>query len=113
MNRYIAMREFSETAEQDMRNALVLDPNNVYAHAMLGNWLLLNHRDLAEAMQHFSAAEATGTERPFVRRYELGALNNDDEPGARAAVMRIAYAMKQQQEPLDAETQAQRPWLLL
>jgi Tfp pilus assembly protein PilF len=103
MNRYLAMREFSETAEQDMRTALALDPNNVYAHAMLGNWLLINHRGLAEAMQHFSAAEATGKERPFVRRYELGALYNDEEPGARAAVMKIAHVMQQNKEPLDAE----------
>jgi len=103
MNRYIAMREFDSTAEQDMRNALTLDPNNVHAHAMLGNWLLVNHRSLAEALQHFSAAEATGKERPFVRRYELGALDSDEEPGARAAVMKIANTMRQNNEPLDVE----------
>ena len=103
MNRYIAMREFDSTAEADMRNALKLDPANVYAHAMLGNWLLVNHKSLSEALQHFSAAEATGKERPFVRRYELGALDGDEEPGARAAVMKIAYAMQQNYEPLDAE----------
>lgn len=103
MNRYIAMREFDGTAEQDMRTALTLDANNVYAHAMLGNWLLVNHHELAEALQHFAAAEATGKERAFVRRYELGALDHDEEPGARAAVMKIAHAMQQNNEPLDAE----------
>jgi tetratricopeptide (TPR) repeat protein len=102
MNRYIAMREFGPTAEQDMRDALAADPNNVYAHAMLGNWLLVNHHDLAEALQHFGAAEATGKDRSFVRRYELGALIHDEEPGARAAVMRIAHSMQQSNEPLDA-----------
>ncbi|MEO6803104.1 MAG: hypothetical protein ABI197_07670 [Granulicella sp.] len=103
MNRYIAMREFDSTAEQDMRNALMLDPNNVYAHAMLGNWLLVNHKSLSEGLQHFSAAEATGKERPFVRRYELGALDGDEEPGARTAVMKIVYAMQQNNEPLNGE----------
>jgi tetratricopeptide (TPR) repeat protein len=103
MNRYIAMREFDSTAEQDMRNALTLDPNNVYAHAMLGNWLLVNHGSLSEALQHFNAAEATDKERPFVRRYELGALDGDEEPGVRPAVMKIAHTMQQNKEPLNAE----------
>jgi tetratricopeptide (TPR) repeat protein len=102
MNRYIAMREFGATAEQDMRDALKLDPQNVYANAMLGNWMLVNHKSLPEAMQHFAASEASGKERAFVRRYELGALNHDEEPGARAAVMKIAYSMQQNNEPLDA-----------
>jgi hypothetical protein len=103
MNRYIAMREFDATAEQDMRTALTLDANNVYAHAMLGNWMVVNHKGLPEALQHFHSAEATGKERPFVRRYELGALDNDEEPGARAAVMTIANAMRVGNEPLTAD----------
>ena len=74
-----------------------------YAHAMLGNWLLVNHRSLSEALQHFGAAEMTGKERPFVRRYELGALDGDEEPGARTAVMKIANTMRQNNEPMDAD----------
>ena len=101
LNQGIAEREFGPAAEQNMRAALTLDPNNVYAQAMLGNWILQNHGDFAEAMLHLDAAAATGKARPFVRRLELGGLRYLDVKGARAAQVRVANEMRKGGEPLD------------
>ena len=38
LNRRIAQKEFGPAAERNLRQALVVDPGNVFAHAMLGNW---------------------------------------------------------------------------
>jgi tetratricopeptide (TPR) repeat protein len=101
LNQGIAEREFGPAAEQNMRAALTLDPNNVYAHAMLGNWMLQNHGDFAEAMRHLDAAAATGKARSFVRRLELGGLRYLDVKGARAAQVRVANDMRKGGEPLE------------
>lgn len=101
LNEKIAVREFSPAAEQNLRAALSLDANNVYANAMLGNWTLQNHGSVADAMRLFNVAEATGKERPLVRRLELGGLRYLDEKGARAAQIKIANDMRKGGEPLD------------
>jgi tetratricopeptide (TPR) repeat protein len=101
LNQGIAEREFGPAAEQNLRAALTLDPNNVYAHAMLGNWTLQNHGDFADAVRHLDAAAATGKVRPFVRRLELGGLRYLDVKGARAAQVRVANDMRIGGEPLD------------
>src|SRR6201999_2216636 len=49
LNQHIAEREFGPIAEHDLRAALALDPTNVYANAMLGNWMLQNGGNFAEA----------------------------------------------------------------
>lgn len=100
LNQRIADREFGSAAEQGFRAALATDPSNVYANAMLGNWLVQNNGDFKEAVQHFDAAVATGKARPFVRELQLGALINLDKRGARAAVVRAANDMRKTGEPL-------------
>lgn len=103
LNERIAEREFDDAAEQNLRAALQLDPTNVYANAMLGNWMLQNNKKLGDAMHNFDAAESTGKERPFVRDMELGGLHDLDQKGARAAQVKIADAMRRNGEPLDEE----------
>ncbi len=103
LNHHIAAREFGPSAEQNLRAALVTDPSNVYAHAMLGNWLTMNGGSLAEAAQHFNSAVATGKARAFVRSLQLAGLENVDEPGARAALMKALNEMRKNNEPLDPE----------
>jgi hypothetical protein len=56
------------------QRALKIDPNNVYAHAMWGHYLLRTPRGIAEAQTHFAAALASGRERSFVRLLQLLAL---------------------------------------
>ena len=101
LNQHIAEREFGPIAERDFRGALKLDPANVYAHAMLGNWLLQTGGSVAEASQHFAAALATGKERPLVRDMQLGGLIGYEQPGARAALVQAANAMRTGGESID------------
>ncbi|ADW71001.1 tetratricopeptide repeat protein [Granulicella tundricola] len=103
LNQHIAEREFGSTAVDNLHAALVTDPNNVYANAMLGNWMLQNHQSLPEAIRHFDTAVATGKERPLVRRYQLAAYDNLDAPGGRTAILKAVSSMRQANEPLDSE----------
>jgi tetratricopeptide (TPR) repeat protein len=103
LNQSMAEREFGPAAEQNLRAALKLDPQNVYANSMLGNWILQNNGDLAQAMSYFAMAAATGKARPFVRRLEMGALTYLDRKGARAAQIRVANDMRKGSESLDSE----------
>lgn len=103
LNEHIAEREFGPAAEQNLRAALQLDPQNVYANAMLGNWILQTHGDVAEAMGHLDMAVATGKARRYVRQLEMGGLTYLDEKGARAAQMKVANEMRKGGEPLSSE----------
>ncbi|MGA7340255.1 MAG: hypothetical protein WBE72_22115 [Terracidiphilus sp.] len=101
LNESMAEREFGTAPEQDFRAAVTLDPGNVYANAMLGNWMLQNNGDFDEAMRHLDVAVATGKERPWVRKLELGGLRYLDKKGARAAQVKVANDMRKGGEPLD------------
>jgi tetratricopeptide (TPR) repeat protein len=100
LNSKIAEREFGPDAENNLRAALKTDPNNVYANAMLGNWLLQTNGDLTEAMGHLQAAVATGKERAWVRSLEIGGLYGDEAHGVRAEIMKLANEMRKNGEPL-------------
>lgn len=106
LNQHIAEREFGPVAEQNFRAALAADPSNVYANAMLGNWLLQNRGSLTEATQHLNIAVSTGKARPFVRELQFGGLVDLDEKGARAEVVKAANDMRKSGEPLDEEDRA-------
>ena len=105
LNQHVAQREFppNAAAERDFRAALSLDPSNVYANAMLGNWLTMNGGKIADAVQHFNAAISTGKARTFVRTLQLAGLRNLDEPGARAALMRAVNEMRKAGESLSGD----------
>ncbi len=100
LNQHIAEREFGHVAEQNLRAALQVDPTNVYANAMLGNWMLQNGGDRTEAVNHFRTAVATGKVRPFVRRFEIGGLSHDEGP-LLPELFRTANEMRKDGEPLD------------
>jgi tetratricopeptide (TPR) repeat protein len=101
LNQHIAEREFGPVAEQDLRAALAVDPSNVYANGMLGNWMLRNGKNFTEAMQHINIAVSTGKVRPFIRKLQLGGLIYLDEKGARAEVVKAASDMRKSGESLD------------
>lgn len=103
LNQHIAAREFGPAAEQNLRTALAADPGNVYANAMLGNWLLQNGGSLSGAIQHFDTAVGSGKERAFVRRLQIGGLISFDGPGVRAELMKVADAMRRDGEPLQPD----------
>ncbi len=103
LNQKLAEREFGPAAEQNLRTALVTDPSNVYANAMLGNWMLQNNGSFREAIQHLNVAVATGKARSFVRKLQLGGLIYLDQKGARAELVKAANDMRKSGEPLGEE----------
>jgi tetratricopeptide (TPR) repeat protein len=104
LNQRIAEREFGSTAEQSLRDALASDPSNVYANAMLGNWMLQNGGSFPEAIQHLDIAGSTAKARPYVRTLQLGGLINLDRKGARAELVKVANDMRNAGESLDKGT---------
>ena len=94
LNQHLAFKEFGPAAERALRQSLTVDPMNVFAHAMFGNWLLQTHGDAAEALRHFDAAEKTNQQRPLLRQMQLGGMISNYDPGMPAAVMRVVNQMR-------------------
>src|SRR5438552_18458780 len=86
---------------QSFRRALEIDPANVYANAMLGNWLLQNNGSLREAVSHFATAVQSGKERPWVRTMQLGWLVYNEAPQARAELVKVVNDMRKSNESLN------------
>jgi hypothetical protein len=103
LNQHIAEREFGPATEQNLRAALTTDPQNVYANAMLGNWILQNHGNFSEAIERLNTAVSTGKVRPFVRRLQIGGLIYLDKSGTRAELVRAADGMRKAGEPLSED----------
>jgi hypothetical protein len=103
LNWHIAEREYGPAAEQSFLRALEIDPSNVYANAMFGNWLLQNHRSLRDAVSHFAIAVKSGKERPFVRRMQVGGLIYNEAPQARAELVRVVNELRKDKESLTDE----------
>jgi tetratricopeptide (TPR) repeat protein len=101
LNQHIAYLEFGHAAEQALRQALALDLSNVYANAMLGNWLLQTHGSLQEALHCFDIALKSGKQRPLVREMQLGGMIYNDDPGVPAELIRVADQMRVNGEPMD------------
>jgi len=89
-----------EKVEENFARALAMDPGNVYANAMMGNWLLENHRGPEEAKKYFAIALASGKERPFVRECQLGGMIYSDTPGVLAELIRVANDMRKNGETI-------------
>lgn len=88
------------------RQALDADPQNVYAHTMLGHWALWSRRDsasLAEANRHFAAALQSGRERPYVRGMTFAALRNASNEAADLEILRLTNEMRLAKEVLEPE----------
>jgi tetratricopeptide (TPR) repeat protein len=97
-----AETDVPESAEPYLRQALRLDANNVYANAMLGNFLLQTNSDaLTEAMRCFHAAVDTGQERAWVRSFELGGLMSDHDSPAQRELAKLVNEMRKNGEPID------------
>jgi tetratricopeptide (TPR) repeat protein len=101
LNWHIAEREIIPAAEQGFRRALEIDPSNVYANAMLGNWLLQNDGSLQEAFSHFASAVQSGTDRPWVRTMQIGGLIYDEAPQARVELVKVVNDMRKHNESLN------------
>jgi tetratricopeptide (TPR) repeat protein len=101
LNSKLAYRGETGAAERDLRQALVTDPSNVFAHAMLGNVMMQTGGKTDEALRHFRIAGEQNRERPFVRRLELGAMIYPHDGETRLELIRVANDMRRNGEPLN------------
>ena len=101
LNQHLAHREFGPAAERDLRHALQIDSSNVFAHAMLGNWMMQTGGRIEEALQHFRIAGEGNRARPFVRRLQLGVMVYPRDPETRVALIRVVNEMRRNGEPID------------
>ena len=76
------------------QQALQRDPENPYAHAFWGHYLLTGDGDLQEAQAHFAKALASPAATPFVRRLQLAGLTWQTSPQRQDEVVRVANAMR-------------------
>jgi hypothetical protein len=84
------------------REAIAEDPNNPYAEAMWGHWILWGHcYQVKEAEPHFASAMTSQREGDFVRHLQLAALSNCDTEEADQEVIRAANAMRKEQRTVD------------
>jgi len=93
-----------------LKAALAADPNNVYAHAMSGRWILWQGGELQAATSHFTAALATSRVRPYVRELQLAALTDGDSAERDAEALRVANDMRKSGEALDASLRQKIFW---
>lgn len=103
LNAKLAQRESDSIAVEDWRAALSIDPANVYANAMLGNWMLQSGGDLKDAVEHFQTAVRAGRARPFIRQLQIGGFLHLEVSGARAEIIRVADEMRKGGEELHAD----------
>jgi TIR domain len=82
------------------RQALDIDPTNVYAHAMWGHWILWRHGALGDAREHFNAALASGRHRSYVRNMQLTAMRNGRGDETDMQMLRIVHDMMIHNEPV-------------
>lgn len=101
LNFHIAEKDVPSSSEENFRHALSIDSHNVYANAMLGNWLLQEGDRIAEAKQHFDLAVESGRDRPFVRRLQLGGMIYSDNVPTRIELTRVANDMRKNGEKID------------
>jgi len=100
----IAQSDTFESTEPYLRKAHALDSLDVYANAMLGNWLLQTHRgSVEEAARYLRTAidHSDKEKKSWARRFQLGALIHNDDPGAHRELARVANEMRKGGEPLD------------
>ncbi len=76
--------------------ALSEDPQNAYAHAMLGFWILFQRGPLLDAKSHFKIALSSVdiTARPEIRDLQLSALLNSGGRAGEAETLRVADEMR-------------------
>ena len=101
----IAEADLPGSVEPYFRQALRLNERDVYANAMLGNWLLQSKpHSVNEAMSHFQTAIETGKERAWIRGFELGGLmSSRSEPAALRELVKLCNEMRKNGEAIDED----------
>jgi len=83
--------------------AIAEDPNNPYAQAMWGHWILWQHcGEIGDATSHFAAALASHRQGDYVRHLQLTALLNCHDEEAALETIRVANATRHEQRTIDS-----------
>lgn len=86
--------------ESHFREALQMDPENVFANAMMGEWILLTHGSLEEAKTDFATSLKSGKAKTFVRGCQLEGMIYDNDAGVPAELIRVANQMRKDKDPI-------------
>jgi hypothetical protein len=87
------------------RDALEIDPANPYANAMLAHWMLFRGDDVDGAGKLFEAALRSGRATEAVRSLQWAAFRNTRTPETDRELVRLADAMRRDNERLDDRQQ--------
>jgi tetratricopeptide (TPR) repeat protein len=103
---YLRSRESPSSPDPAVsyRDALQKDPQNPYAHAMWGHWMMWNHENAAQASQHFAAALASNRPgmRGFARSLQLSALNNAETTESQVEMIRVVNSIRKEHADMEA-----------
>ena|SRR6185312_504413 len=80
------------------------DPENPYAQAMWGHWILWNTGEPAGATPHFEAALRSGRQPEFVRRLQLISLLNGQSQVCGPEIARVLNAIRKENGSVDDDT---------
>jgi hypothetical protein len=105
---FLSMRENGSGSDPaaTYADAVKKDPNNPYAQAMWGHWILWNHGTIDDANTHFNAALASNRERPFVRSLQLSALLNNHDEASQEETIRVANAIRKEQGSISEDAKS-------
>ena len=92
------------------RRAIEQDPDNPYANAMWGHWILWQRGALAEAQSRFQRALASGRERDYVRWLQIVALLLFSDAPREFEAMRVANEMRGNGEPVPTNDAERQVW---
>ena len=96
--------------ESFYRRAIEQDPDNPYANAMWGHWILWQRGSLAEAQARFHRPLASGREREYVRRLQIVALMLFADAPLEFEAVRVANEMRGNGEPVPTNDAERRIW---
>jgi hypothetical protein len=80
------------------------DPDNPYAQAMWGHWILWNTGQPGGATPHFDAALRSNRQHEFVRRLQLISLLNGKSPACSQELARVLNAIRKENGSVDDDT---------
>jgi hypothetical protein len=89
--------------------ALLVDPGNPYANAMLAHWILFREDDVPRAVKLFDTAVGSRRAIDAVRILQWAAYGNDRTPEAHVQLVRLADNMRRDGQKLTMG-QAQALW---
>jgi hypothetical protein len=89
---------------QTYADAIRADPDNPYAQAMWGHWILWNSRQPAAAAPHFESAIRSGRHRDFVRQLQIAALLNGQNEACDQEIVRVLNAIRKENGSLNEDT---------